>query len=163
TAVATPTLAAAMGRRRMRRATRRRRGTLTPVVSPLSSPRTLAASAVSSPAVWKRSSGFFAMARASTASISSGRSGRSAVSGGGGAGHLPQDADAPGGLEPALCRDEGAEVGSLDVAHGQEEAAVRLPRLVDGNDVGVVEARRQAGLPDEPFPEPGVPGELGRE
>ncbi len=56
-----------------------------------------------------------------------------------GAGHLAEDRERDAGLERAELAHQALEVGSLDVAHGDEQPAVRLPGLVDRDHVRVVE------------------------
>jgi hypothetical protein len=57
------------------------------------------------------------------------------------------------GLEPAVPPDQHAQVVAVDVAHRDEQRPVRLARLVDGNDVRVVERRRELRLTLEAAPE----------
>ena len=61
-------------------------------------------------------------------------------------GDLGRDRDRPGGLERALAPQQRLEVTARDVAHGDEQAAVALARLVDRDHVRVVEAGREARL-----------------
>ena len=53
------------------------------------------------------------------------------------------------GVERALALEHRLEVAALDVAHGQVELSVVLARLVDGNDVRVVERRGEPRLLQE--------------
>ena len=64
-----------------------------------------------------------------------------------GFGDLGEDLDRTPGLERPLLGEELREVGALDVAHGEEENACLLSRLVDGHDVRVVERGRDLRLP----------------
>ena len=54
-------------------------------------------------------------------------------------------------LQRALRAQERLEVGALDVAHGDEQAAVGLAGLVDRDDVRMVDRRRELGLAQEPL------------
>ena len=58
-------------------------------------------------------------------------------------GDLRHDRDCAGGGESVLVAKKVPEV-TVDVAHGKEEASLRLPRLVDRDDVRVVERRGQS-------------------
>ena len=64
-------------------------------------------------------------------------------------GHLGDDArGAPGG-ERALVLEAAVQVGPVDVAHDQVQAAVVLARGVHGHEVGMVDRRGQARLERE--------------
>ena len=54
-------------------------------------------------------------------------------------GDLADDPDRSRGRERALAGDGVQQVGAVDEAHGDVELAVDLPRLVDGDHVGVVD------------------------
>src|SRR5205823_550135 len=58
--------------------------------------------------------------------------------------------------ERAVALHQRAQVAALDVTHDQVEEAVRLARLVHGDDVGVVDRGREARLADEPLAVRGV-------
>ena len=62
-------------------------------------------------------------------------------------------------LERALAPQQRLQVGAVDVPHRDEEASVGLARLVHGDDVRVVEARREPRLAQQPLAEAGVVGE----
>ncbi len=55
------------------------------------------------------------------------------------------------------------QVGPVHVAHGDEEATLRLARLVDRHDVGMVEGRREARLAQQALAEALIPGEIRAE
>src|SRR6266581_4832821 len=76
-------------------------------------------------------------------------------------GHLRQDHRRPFQPQGSVLLDQAGQVGPLHEAHGDEQHPLVLPGLVDGDHVGVIEGRRQAGLPHEPVPEPLVGGQLG--
>ena len=78
-------------------------------------------------------------------------------------GDLGEELDRALRLERTVLRDELGEVGALDVAHGEEEHAVLLARLVDGDDVRVVERGGDPRLAQEALAEALVLGELGRD
>ena len=65
------------------------------------------------------------------------------------------------GLEPALQRDQLAQVGALDEAHRHVQRPVLLARVVDRDHVGVVERRGDLRLALEALAELGVLGQLG--
>jgi hypothetical protein len=69
---------------------------------------------------------------------------------------LVEDFDRAPWLEPALAPDQLIEVGALDESHRQVQPARLLPRVVHGDDVGMLDLRREPGLPPEPFLEPGI-------
>ena len=54
-----------------------------------------------------------------------------------------------------------AQVSTLDVAHGDEEEVLGRPRLVDRDDVRMVDGRGQLRLAQEAVTERFVPGEAG--
>jgi hypothetical protein len=56
-----------------------------------------------------------------------------------GLGDLGEDLDRTPGLERTFLREELGEIRALDVAHGEEEEAALLARLVDRDHVRVVE------------------------
>ena len=57
-----------------------------------------------------------------------------------------QQRQRPRRLEHALVAEHLPQVRALDEAHGDEQPALGLPGLVDGNHVRVVEARRETGF-----------------
>ncbi len=59
--------------------------------------------------------------------------------------------------------DESSEIRAGDVPHRDEQVAVVLARVVDGEDVRFVERGRELGFAHESVPEPLVVGELGGE
>ena len=66
---------------------------------------------------------------------------------------LRGDGDGPLRRQGALAPQQRLEVGPVDVAHRDEQAAVGLARLVDRDDVRVVEARREPRLAEHPVAE----------
>ena len=68
-------------------------------------------------------------------------------------GDLRGDGDGPLGAERSAGSQQGLEVGAVDVAHRDEQPAIDLAGVVDGDDVRVVEARRQPRLVQEPLAE----------
>ena len=77
-------------------------------------------------------------------------------------GDLGEELDCAPGLERAvLGHDACARSVALDVAHGEEEQAVLISRLVDGDDVGVIERGGDPRLAQEALAEALVLGELG--
>jgi hypothetical protein len=77
------------------------------------------------------------------------------------AAHLGEDAEGAVDVQPALGPEQLAQVGAVDVAHGDEEHAVHLAGPEDGHDVEMVEGGGQARLADEALAELRVLGELG--
>lgn len=59
-------------------------------------------------------------------------------------GHLSHDRDRLSGRQPSRPGDQLAQVGPSDVAHGYVELAALLARVVNRNDVGVLDRRRKA-------------------
>ena len=57
------------------------------------------------------------------------------------------------------CRNRRPQVGSFDVAHRDEQVTVGLARLVDRNDVRMVDRRCQFGLGQESLPKGSAGGE----
>ena len=76
---------------------------------------------------------------------------------------LAHQGERPLRIERRLSLEQGAEIGALDVAHGDVEPSVRLTRVVHGHDVRVVEARGQLGLDEEALAEAHVLSALGRD
>ena len=68
-------------------------------------------------------------------------------------GDLGEKADGAFGVERALLVEQLPQVGSLDVAHRDEQGAVRLAGLEDRDDIRVVERSGELRLPQEPRPE----------
>ena len=77
--------------------------------------------------------------------------------------HLRHDRDRPLGVERPFGTEQPAQVGPVDVAHRDEERPLGLAGVVDGHDVGMVEARREPRLPNEAVAEGVVVGEAGRQ
>ena len=73
---------------------------------------------------------------------------------------LGDDARRPLRLEAAAAPDQGLEVRPLDPAHRDEERALGLPRLVDGDDVRMVDRGREQRLPLEALAEAVVVGQV---
>ncbi len=67
----------------------------------------------------------------------------------------------PARVEPALRREQGAEVDALDIAHRDVEDALRLACLVDRDDVRVLHLGGDPPLLLESLAEARVVGELG--
>ena len=78
-------------------------------------------------------------------------------------GDLVDDGRRLAGLEPALVRDQLAQVGIRDVPHRDEELAVLLARVVDRQDVGLIEPGGGPRLALEALAEIGVVRVLGRD
>ena len=72
---------------------------------------------------------------------------------------LRDDVRGPLGPQAPLGADERAQVGPVDVAHDDEQHAVVLARVVDGEDVGVLDRGGGLGLGDEAPAEVLVVGE----
>jgi hypothetical protein len=53
---------------------------------------------------------------------------------------LRHDRERPPGFESAVLVQDATQVAPLDVSHRDVEEAIELSRVVDGDDVGVVEA-----------------------
>jgi len=77
------------------------------------------------------------------------------------AGDLGDDGGGPWQRQRALLADQRLQVASLDVAHGAVQQSVLLAGVVDGDDVRVVDRRRQPGLTNEPLAECVVLGQVG--
>ena len=67
------------------------------------------------------------------------------------------------GLESAFAAEQLAEIGALDVSHGEVEGSTLLAGSESGDDMGVVETRRKLGLAEETSAEALVPRQLRRE
>ena len=80
-----------------------------------------------------------------------------------GGGQLVEQRRRPRRRQRTLRGQQAAQVGPLHVAHRDEQRPLRLAGLVDGNDVGVLDRRRQPRLAQKAGPEALVPGELGRQ
>ena len=76
---------------------------------------------------------------------------------------LREEVDGPLRLECPVLGDDLREIGAFDVAHREEENAVLLSGLVDGDDVRMVERGRDPRLAQEALAEALVLGELGRD
>ena len=66
---------------------------------------------------------------------------------------LGEERDGSRRIERALGLQQGAEICALDVAHGDVEDAPRLPRVVDRDDVWMVDRRSQPRLAMEALAE----------
>ena len=75
---------------------------------------------------------------------------------------LPEQRQRPLERQRAVAPEQRPEIAALDVAHGQEELAVLLARLVDRDDVRMVERGREPRLVEEALAEALVPGQLGQ-
>jgi hypothetical protein len=78
-----------------------------------------------------------------------------------GGGRLGDDARGAARFERTVLADEGTQVRAGDVAHRDEGDAVLLARVVDGDDVGVVERGGDLRLAEEALAGGGVLDELG--
>ena len=78
-------------------------------------------------------------------------------------GHRGDDRRRALGLEPALAAQHRAQVLALDVAHDLEQHAVLLARVVDRDDVRMVERRGDLRLRDEAAAEGRVVRQRGRD
>ena len=76
---------------------------------------------------------------------------------------LRDDLRRPLGVEAALGTHERAQVGPVDVAHDDEQHALALARVVDGDDVRVLDRRGGLGLGDEARAEVRLLGERRRD
>ena len=77
--------------------------------------------------------------------------------------HLVEDDERLVGLQAAAAGDECGEVDTLDVAHGDVEDALCLSRVVDRDDVRVLEGGSRSPLLLEPLPVAGGLGQFRRE
>ena len=78
-------------------------------------------------------------------------------------GRLRDQRDGAARFQPRLCSQEPFEIGALDVPHRDVQDAVGLARVVDRDDVRMVEAGGDLGLADEALPERVVIRELWTE
>ena len=78
-------------------------------------------------------------------------------------GDLGDQADGPLGRERAAAPDQRAEVGPVDEAHVDEQPAVDLAVVVDGDDVRLAQPRDSVGLALETALVLGVVGQGGRQ
>jgi hypothetical protein len=69
-------------------------------------------------------------------------------------GDLGHDGDGALHIEPAGLFQDGAQIRSRHVAHGDEEHPAFFAGLIDRNDVRVVDRSCQMGLTDESVTEP---------
>jgi len=74
---------------------------------------------------------------------------------------LPNDARRPGWIETTIPLDESLQTRASHVPHGDEQQPVRFARLVDRDDVGMVDARSHLGFANEAGAEPLVAGQSG--
>ena len=79
------------------------------------------------------------------------------------AGDLGDDVGRAFGSELVLGAHERAQIGPVDVAHDDEQHALALARVVDGDDVRVLDGGRRLGFGDEALSEVLVVGERGRD
>jgi hypothetical protein len=80
-----------------------------------------------------------------------------------GRGHREDDRANPGDGHGTVPADQGPDVPAGHVAHRDEQHSVGLARLVNRNDVRVIDGRGRAGLPDEALPERPVRGQGRRQ
>jgi hypothetical protein len=78
-------------------------------------------------------------------------------------GDLSDDAGGERRLEPPPARDQGLEVGALDVLHSDVETTALLAGPKDRDQVRVRYGRGHSGLPLEALPKVPLLGELGRD
>jgi hypothetical protein len=76
-------------------------------------------------------------------------------------GDLAADVERAVGAQPALAAQDAREVGALDVLHRQVQQAVLLARVVDGDDVRMLQRGGDPGLAVEALVEAGRLGQLG--
>ena len=76
---------------------------------------------------------------------------------------LAHESERPFGVERRVTREERAQVRALHVTHGDIEMAVRLPRVVDRYDVGVIETGGKLRFTEEARAEALVLRLLGRD
>ena len=77
------------------------------------------------------------------------------------AGDLAGDRDGPRRVEPALAAEQPAQVGAVDIAHGQVQQAFVLAGVIDLDHVGVVDGSRYPALALEAGAEHRVAGGVG--
>ncbi len=77
--------------------------------------------------------------------------------------HLADNTRGPKRLDPPLGSDQRAQVGAVDKTHRDEEHAVLVAGLEDGNDVWVVDRGRDLRLAPKALAEAVVPGVLGED
>ena len=80
-----------------------------------------------------------------------------------GGGDLGDDRDRARRLEPLLLREQRAEVGALDVAHGEVERPALRARVEDRHHVRMIQACGQPALALEARAEDGIPGQRRHE
>ena len=78
-------------------------------------------------------------------------------------GDLRADRDRPGRLERALGPEQGAEVAAVHEPHREVDAAVDVARVVDRDDVRVLQRHHELRLAGEALAEPLVPRQGGRD
>jgi hypothetical protein len=66
---------------------------------------------------------------------------------------LTGDRHRPLGGQRCAVAHQGPQIEAVDVAHRDEQAAVELAGVIDRNHIGVIEARRQPRLAQEPLAE----------
>ena len=76
---------------------------------------------------------------------------------------LADERQRPLWIERRVAREQRAEVGALHVTHGDVEMAVRLARVVDGYDAGVIETGGKLRFTEEARAEALVLRLLGRD
>src|ERR1039458_1397137 len=76
---------------------------------------------------------------------------------------LADNAGGPSRLDAALRSDQRAHVGALHKTHRDEEHAVLVARIEDGNDIWVVDRGRDPRLATKAFAEAFIPGVLGED
>ena len=76
-------------------------------------------------------------------------------------GDLSGDPRRPPGLQRTLAQNQRAQLGALDPAGDDVDGSVLLARLVQRDDVGVVERGHRPGLAAQPLPDHRVARDLG--
>ena len=71
-------------------------------------------------------------------------------------GHLRDDVERPRWRECALSSKHRAQVRAIDVTHREVQACIRLARVVDRDDVGMIEARSEPRLAEKALAKLGV-------
>jgi hypothetical protein len=78
-------------------------------------------------------------------------------------GDLAADVDRAVGPQPPVALEDRRQVLALDVLHREVEQAVDLARVVDGDDVRMLQGGGDPGLAREPLAEAGGLGEVRRD
>jgi hypothetical protein len=76
---------------------------------------------------------------------------------------LLDDGHGPSGVQRTVSLDQGLQVGSLHVSHGDVQEPIRFAGVVHGDHVRMVDGGGQLRLPEEPGSKPLVAAELWSE